>query len=488
MDACNLGLNSDTFAGVVDKGTLDATITGGGNTARRICREVMRVLKPGGVFLVISNAPAGILLDALLDMCGREASCDTPLPVPMGKSTHVVYAYTVVKDGGGNRCAGDAAMTATATVEDGDDDEDRQSRASAPTPSSTQLPAWILTSASPGGVDMDSGGGLVRRQSSAEEEKQDGSYLEVSAGGEALEIGQHGRTVFADGNNGARELSELIVSFEKENSERVRTRGALPSGYPNGCPNGSSSDRNGCGSANGGDGGSDSSSTSSPRTIDITEDVFLHPEERVKRNGESFQAELAVLLQECSLNMDEEEKENSGDHPDHTRSPILQPQEVKREEAAGAAAAACMKNFEDAVKACEDQCKAKELSGLVETTKCQDAARGRPTASAPTATDPAAAVPSGKIRANRESTDSLPWGVSITQYEEDSTFSTVSVDTGAELKASHLSVEFAPTRLKVMKGPPGGDRRTLLDLELAGRIIVADSTWSIEDKTVLTLR
>ncbi|CAM9690567.1 unnamed protein product [Sphacelaria rigidula] len=329
MDACNLGLTSDTFAGVVDKGTLDATITRGGNTARRICKEAMRVLKPGGVFLVISNAPAGILLDALVDMCGREASCDTPLPVPMGKSTHVVYAYTVVKDGGGNGCAGDAAMTAMAAVEDDDDDEDRPSRASAPTPAPARK---------------------------------------------------------------------------------------------------------------------------------------------------------------------EKEREKSGDRPDHIRSLILQAQEVDREKAAAAVAAARVKNFEDTLKAYEDHSgrEAKELSGLIETKQGQDAARGGPTAPVPTAVvaaaDPAAAtVPSCKIQANRDSTDSLPWGVNISQYEEDSTFSTVSIDTGAELKASHLSIEFAPTRLKVVKGPPGGDRPTLLDLELTGRIIVADSIWSIEDKTVLTL-
>ncbi|CAN0100710.1 unnamed protein product, partial [Discosporangium mesarthrocarpum] len=57
MDATSLDAQSGTFTGAVDKGTLDAMISGGGGKPGRaaaMCAEVLRVLCPGGHFAVIS--------------------------------------------------------------------------------------------------------------------------------------------------------------------------------------------------------------------------------------------------------------------------------------------------------------------------------------------------------------------------------------------------------------------------------------------------
>ncbi|CAM9958554.1 unnamed protein product [Ectocarpus sp. 4 AP-2014] len=108
MDACELSqCDGETFGGVVDKGTIDAVLSGGLERARRICQEVMRVLEPGGKFFVISNTPGEKLLAPLLAMCGPGSTADQPLAVPVqgwkGGSDDTddrVYAYTVLKRGG----------------------------------------------------------------------------------------------------------------------------------------------------------------------------------------------------------------------------------------------------------------------------------------------------------------------------------------------------------------------------------------------------
>ncbi|CAN0546243.1 unnamed protein product, partial [Ectocarpus sp. 12 AP-2014] len=108
MDACELSqCDGETFGGVVDKGTIDAVLSGGLERARRICQEVMRVLEPGGKFFVISNTPGEKLLAPLLAMCGPASTAEQPLAVPVqgwkGGSDGTddrVYAYTVLKRGG----------------------------------------------------------------------------------------------------------------------------------------------------------------------------------------------------------------------------------------------------------------------------------------------------------------------------------------------------------------------------------------------------
>jgi SAM-dependent methyltransferase len=55
------------FDAVVDKACLDSMLSGDADTAKATCRQVSRVLKPGGHFVVISHAaPEGDLGDILL--------------------------------------------------------------------------------------------------------------------------------------------------------------------------------------------------------------------------------------------------------------------------------------------------------------------------------------------------------------------------------------------------------------------------------------
>ena len=56
MNCCALSFADASFESVVDKGTLDSLLCGENSTANstRTCAEVARVLKPGGVYLVIS--------------------------------------------------------------------------------------------------------------------------------------------------------------------------------------------------------------------------------------------------------------------------------------------------------------------------------------------------------------------------------------------------------------------------------------------------
>ena len=58
---------ADYFDAVVDKACLDSMLSGDANTAKATCRQISRVLKPGGRFVVISHAaPEGDLGDILL--------------------------------------------------------------------------------------------------------------------------------------------------------------------------------------------------------------------------------------------------------------------------------------------------------------------------------------------------------------------------------------------------------------------------------------
>lgn len=98
MDAGRLDdLGAETFGGIVDKGTIDAVLSGGLEPARLICREAMRVLEPGGTFLVISNTPAEKLLGPLVSMCGPGSTGDSPpIAVPVAGGA-CVYAHMIRK-------------------------------------------------------------------------------------------------------------------------------------------------------------------------------------------------------------------------------------------------------------------------------------------------------------------------------------------------------------------------------------------------------
>ncbi|EQC31325.1 hypothetical protein SDRG_10927 [Saprolegnia diclina VS20] len=56
MNVCSLSFSDETFDSVFDKGTMDSILCGEGSTANvaKMCQEVYRVLKPNGVFFIVS--------------------------------------------------------------------------------------------------------------------------------------------------------------------------------------------------------------------------------------------------------------------------------------------------------------------------------------------------------------------------------------------------------------------------------------------------
>lgn len=56
MNVCQLDFPDETFDAIVDKGTMDSILCGEGSTGNvaKMCAEAQRVLKPGGVFFIVS--------------------------------------------------------------------------------------------------------------------------------------------------------------------------------------------------------------------------------------------------------------------------------------------------------------------------------------------------------------------------------------------------------------------------------------------------
>ena len=56
MNVCSLEFPDESFDSVLDKGTLDSILCGEGSTANvaKMCQEVARVLKPSGVYFIVS--------------------------------------------------------------------------------------------------------------------------------------------------------------------------------------------------------------------------------------------------------------------------------------------------------------------------------------------------------------------------------------------------------------------------------------------------
>eukprot|EP00966_Prymnesium_polylepis_P142229 3284359-Prymnesium_polylepis.1 len=59
MDVRSMDFEDGSFNAVIDKATLDSILCGegGAESGARLLSEVARVLKPGGVFVLLSNAP-----------------------------------------------------------------------------------------------------------------------------------------------------------------------------------------------------------------------------------------------------------------------------------------------------------------------------------------------------------------------------------------------------------------------------------------------
>lgn len=515
MDACELRFESGRFSGVVDKGALDAVIGGGGDAARRMCSEAMRVLKTGGKFLVISNAPTGILREALVDVCGPDATCDAPLPVPIGNNTDVVYAYTVAKDAEGRSLVGKTRWE----PEDCEDDEDGEWSETGPGSMPPMHAAPWLRYCSP----SDLAKGRLRELTPAQARA-------LKTIKEQFGIGHHSELRALTTGDGAQVLSELIESFEAERCCCEATVASLARGEE---PSTEQLDsRAGKKSTLAfGDGGTveliesleatiyggarvsrvahdgaysseylkASDGVRSPGACDSNaiETVLADPRQRVTRNGETFQAESAAQGSDLALGLGD--TSGGGDCADtgkrrlsqHTLLGVERTFQTQADEAERTApAAARVRKLDEAVVAAEGLC-GQSLAGstpwidslrLGRDQQRQGKAEEDDTLGtiAAAGRDKHVEILSG---AKRMGIERLPWGVHVKEYEEDATYVTMGVGMGSDLKASQLSVEFSLSRVKVLD-----NGKQLLDAELTGKIVVADSTWSIDDKTVLSLR
>ncbi|RYG50602.1 methyltransferase domain-containing protein, partial [archaeon] len=96
-DAARLeGWTQPTFHVVLDKGTLDAVCQcvtpQTADTARRIVREALRVLLPGGVFIIFSIIDAAVRAPLLLEAAGLDAATGVHSVDPSGAPCAVYSA------------------------------------------------------------------------------------------------------------------------------------------------------------------------------------------------------------------------------------------------------------------------------------------------------------------------------------------------------------------------------------------------------------
>ena len=83
MNCCSMGYPDASFDAVIDKATLDSLLCGENSTANsgRYVAEVARVLRPGGVFVVVSFGAPEIRLSFLEGDYGwRVAARSLPKP------------------------------------------------------------------------------------------------------------------------------------------------------------------------------------------------------------------------------------------------------------------------------------------------------------------------------------------------------------------------------------------------------------------------
>lgn len=107
MNVCALEFPDDTFDAVVDKGTMDSVLCGEGSTANvgKMCSEVTRVLKPNGVFFIVSyGTPDNRLSYIENDEYGWKVTVHTvakptvsATAVDTKDATNVHYIYACVK-------------------------------------------------------------------------------------------------------------------------------------------------------------------------------------------------------------------------------------------------------------------------------------------------------------------------------------------------------------------------------------------------------
>ena len=82
----------------------------------------------------------------------------------------------------------------------------------------------------------------------------------------------------------------------------------------------------------------------------------------------------------------------------------------------------------------------------------------------------------------------LPWGT-MEKFDEDAEFANYELIFGSELRTSEVAVEITATWLKIrLSRRVDNGEEVVVDRELHSRADPSESTWSIQDKTVLSVR
>lgn len=378
MDPSCLSLDTETFGGVVDKGTIDSELSGpeeGLKRVRRICDEAMRVLKPGGKLLVLTKSSE--VVNCLLDMCGQGSACDATLAVDRNGGIHGARAYAHII----RKASSSNGKLAT-----------KQSSRRALEP---EKDVEGLDSAK---RDIGDGRAVIAKGAAGRATKRDfetGSSADVEATEDSAktatcrgEVGNHLPPSNGNLKSGALELHPAVATTVGE-VEQVASKGP------------------------------------------VIEGVNRQP---VKDDGNP--------LQDTFKNRD------TGNGFEREELPVGDP------------ASASLKASPFDQGGSRDTLCSLKSSGQVREMKA-----GMEVVAA-----------------------SLPWGVRD-DFSEDKLNAYYELTATSRLAASELSVEFSPTRLKVSHSSPGPDSRksTWVDRELRGAIVTAESTWCIEDGSVVSI-
>lgn len=423
MDARKLdNLGSETFGGVVDKGTIDAVLSGGLEPARRICQEAMRILEPGGRFLVISNTPGEKLLETLLDMCGPGSTVDDwPLVVPVSEGGSAegpcVHAYIVRKSPGPARVGGGAAI--------------------------------------PGGVDNDAQG-LERPE---ENGGCDATAVEED-GGPAGSPGGGDRGTPGSGGGGAppsdRHVSELD-STPEERQPKLGVDGGAGGGGREGeamgqCPPSAENER----------GVMDSCEPLRQKTAVEEERAGSQEAQRLKDSPTSTTRENNAV-------------EAGGGRGEAARSERLPPKEAR---SVGAVRPVPTRRSPQEQLQYLNEIAIEQQGTLLSTIAILEAAKAQSLRGGE------AIEPSPRAAREDRPPSSLPWGARE-NFSENLVCATYELRLEEEITPSKLSVEVGPSRLKASYQPRPGERKVLLDRELREKV-TSESTWSIEDRRLLS--
>lgn len=424
MDATHLTFDASTFSGVVDKGTVDAMLTAGIKKAQPICAEAMRVLEPGGKFVVVSSSGEKVYQDNLLSMCGPGSACGSPLPAAVSDlGLPSAFIYVVCKPLASRAEAVVAAAAAPADA--------------GQTPSPPRVPPW------PRGEGV----------------------------GTAFELGQRGAHPgkVSGGDSGDRSISKDGVVARSVDGSPV-------SPFANGGPRP----------------GSPLPVEEPPAPVPLGTDLAA-------RDGCAGPAARPEAARHPS-NGGGPDDARGGDvgrrreGPLQARSPSAAAAAVSPESSADSLERLRMewvkaiKDLGTKQEQAHDFLKKFKLSSKDAAVPPPPPAPLEPIPSAPPALPvPPAQVPS-RWGDGGGPLSSLPWG-SREKFDEDIEFANYDLIFGSEIRTSEVAVEIAATRLKIrLRRRADTGEEVVLDRELHNRADPSESAWSIQDKTVLSVR